>query len=94
MSYGATATPSTVEHESFGNTKMTIATFGNLTDTGMVWTSNIPSVVGYWFQTTDATGTQANEGVDVSLIAASTGQFRFTYGETNKQGKLYVLSLT
>lgn len=95
MSYGAAVTPTSVVTENFGNTTLYKANFGSgkFTDTGMVWTSNIPSVIGYWFQAANST-TQTNEGIDVSLIAAATGQFRFTYGITAKQGDFYVLALT
>lgn len=104
MARGFEETPDSIVTESFGDTVLHIMDFGAVAVTGAgvgvlskgpgaVYTSNIPSVVGYWFQATRDV-TQTKEGVDVSLIAVSTGQFRFTAGETLQRGKLYVLSLT
>jgi len=94
MSQGASVTPTSVITESFGNTTLYKVNFAadKFTDTSMLWTSYIPSIVGYWFQATNTT-TQTREGVDVSLSAASTGVFRFNYGVTGKAGNLFVLAL-
>ena len=90
----ATVTPSAVITENFGGATLYKATFSAIQTDSDTWTSNIPSVVGYWFHATDDPTTQTSGRVDVSLSAVSTGTFRFRPSEAAKTGDLYVMSLT
>ncbi len=98
MPYGSViaAGDATVESiENFGNTTLHVINFQRLGvgGPGTVYNSSLPAIIGHWFHsTTDPT--QTKEGVDTSLISASTGQIRLTFGESGKSGKLYLLSLT
>ena len=88
----AAKTPDSVIVESCGSLTLRIATFStNDIDDGDTWTSNIPGVVGYWGNLTDD-GTQAKEGIDITLTTAATGVFTFNVGEDNRTGLIYVLS--
>ena len=95
MPRGFAETPSSVEIENLGGTTLHIVNFDTvLNSPGSVYNSSLNSVVGYWFNPTDTATTASNMAVDVSLISAATGQFRFTGPQTVRTGKLYVLTLT
>ena len=85
-------TPSSITRNSAGSNTLIMATFddGDVDD-GETWTSNIPSVVGFWFNRNDSP-TQGKEGVDVTLTTATTGVFTFNVGEDNAGGILHVLA--
>jgi hypothetical protein len=88
----AAKTPDSVLIESLGSLKLTIATFSsNDIDDGDTWTSKIAGIVGYWGNLTDD-GTQAKEGIDITLTTAATGVLTFNVGEDNRTGVIYVLS--
>lgn len=93
----AVITPDSVIHENFGDTTLHIADFTGINttapETGDIYNSSLQAVVGYWFHVTDDPTTQTSGRLDVSLISASTGQFRFRTSETGKDGKLTIMSL-
>ena len=85
----AAKTPDSIQQESLGSLKLIIATFStNDIDDGDTWASGISGIVGYWGNLTDD-GTQAKEGIDISL---STSTFTFNVGEDNRTGLIYVLA--
>lgn len=83
-------TLSSTQRESVGNLTLTIGTFTDIDDGG-TWTTNIPSIIGYWGNLTDD-GTQTKEGIDITLTTASTGLLTFNVGENSRTGLIYVLS--
>jgi hypothetical protein len=88
----AAKTPDSIQQESLGSLKLIIATFStNDIDDGDTWASGIRGVVGYWGNLTDD-GTQAKEGIDITLTTAATGAFTFNVGEDNRTGLVYVLA--
>ncbi len=85
-------TPSSISRQSAGSNTLIIATFAtDAVDDGETWTSNIPSVITQWFNSTDSP-TQGKEKVDVTLTTAATGKFTFNTGENDRAGNLYVLA--
>ena len=86
----AAKTP-TITRQSAASNTLIEATFTDIDD-GDTWTSNIPSVVGYWATGTDAPTLQSNSGIDVTLTTAKTGVFTFNVGEDSRTGILHVLA--
>lgn len=87
----AAITPSAISRQSAGSNTEIIATFTDIDD-GDTYTSNIPSVVGFWANGTDAPGTTGNTGIDVTLTTATTGLFTFNTAEDNRTGVLHILA--
>jgi len=97
MAANLSVTPDSVETYNFGGATMHVANFDTTSvNTGprTFYSSSLPAVVGYWFNPTDTPTTASLNAVNVSLISGSDGQFRFTASETNRTGKLFILSLT
>ena len=83
------ASTTTIKRQSAGSNTLITAAFTDIDD-GDTWTSNIPSVVGYWCNLTDAPST-GKEGCDVTLTTPATGVFTFNTGEDSRTGTLHVL---
>lgn len=98
MAANLSFTPDSVETYNLGGVTMKVHNFitnkvNPLGPRGF-YSSSLQSVVGYWFNATDTPTTASLNGLDVSLIATATGQFRFTGNRTAMAGKFYTLSLT
>ena len=106
---GSAIAPASVLIENLGGVTLRIASFEsdvgssahiiNWQGATNVWNSSMPAVVGHWFQETKQP-TQEGEGVDVSLassaekgVAGTYGQFKFTSGTKQKEGKLMTITL-
>ena len=91
-------TPDSVETDNLGGVTLHTINFETTTVNGVAarsfYSSSLASVVGYWFNRTSAPTTASLTACDVSLIAGSTGQFRFVSSETAVPGKFYVLTLS
>jgi len=85
-------TPESITRHSAGSNTLISATFAaDEVDDGETWTSNIPSVVGWWFNANDDP-TQTKEKVDVTLTTPTTGVFTFhTSDADDRTGILHVL---
>ena len=98
MAANLSVSPDSVERENWGGVTLHIANFItnaiNASGPRSFYSSSLNSIVGYWFNATDAPTAASMIGVDVSLISNTIGQFRFNAGETNRIGKLYILTLT
>ena len=98
MAINLSTSPASTEVYNLGGVTMHVMDFttGGLNSKGPrgFYSSSLPSIVGYWFSRTEAPTTASLVATDVSLINASTGQFRFLTSEARTKGKLYVLSLT
>ena len=98
MGVNLSMTPDSVEIDNLGGVTLHTINFITNTVNGSgprgFYSSSLNSIVGYWFNQTTAPTTASNIGVDVSLISAATGQFRFVSSETATAGKLSVLTLT
>ena len=86
----ASKTPSITRNSASSNTLIE-ATFTDIDD-GDTWTSNIPSVVGYWATGTDAQSAQTCNAIDVALTTTKTGMFTFNTGEDDRAVVLHVLA--
>ena len=82
-------TPSTTYEENMGSCKLIIADFANTSDNGDYWTSGIKGIFKYWAIQTDSSGTQASNGMSVSL---SSETFTFNLCENNSAFTLFVMA--
>ena len=89
------ATADSHERYNLGGVTLNVVNFStNTVGTNDYYGSSLHSVVGYWFNATDTPTTASLNAVEVSLISASTGLFKFFPKETGRNGKLYVLTLS
>lgn len=89
----AAKTADSIIKHNFGSMTLYVATFStNDIDDGDTWASGIPYPVAYWGNLTDDPTAQTNGQLNVALSTASTGAFTFYTGESNRTGKIYVLT--
>ena len=97
MAANLSVSPDSVEIENWGQLTMHIANFDtnaiNSAGGRSFYSSSLQAIAGYWFNPTDTPTTASLNAVNVSLFGASDNQFRFTSSETNRTGKLYILTL-
>lgn len=98
MAANLSVSPDSVETYNLGGVTLHVHNFITNTINALggrsFYSSSLQSVVGYWFNATDTPTTASLNAVEVSLISAATGQFRFNVSEGVRSGKLYTLSLT
>ena len=88
---GVARTPTLIE-ESVGSMKLYWTDVMTDVDDADTFASGLTNrIVAAWFNPTDNPTTQTSNSVDVNYVY-STGAITFQTGETNRTGKLYILT--